>query len=412
MSDQVNGDIGVGLSLTATNQEKQISRLLICDPVCVFPYGHNVAAMENFRHFVGKYYDQVVSLGCNRLPQDTAARYGIEPAFEYYYNDAMPLPKGDLDSTILRTHAQKAAAAKRDLVQLLERFGVGPADTLCYPSIDFYSLLALVEAVDELRAAGSPKILIRLIGVMETASSGQYAKPLNVALALINRLCDAGLSVRLAAETPRYAEYLAAQLDRPVAVAANIELRPQVPVLQNDHVTVICPGSARYDKGFLQLVDLFSQVRQRDPEMRIRFRTQVLPDRDLKHQIDYLIRLYAIPGVTVLPSHLPADELATMYENADLVLLPYAHDVYQFRGSAVLIEAMLSGRHCLALDGPAFVDQIRYFGGGTVCSSIADMADKVVEFSKEPPAKRQARARQARDRFVRDLAASYRDWVI
>lgn len=367
--------------------------------------------MENFRNFVGKHYDDVVCLGSNRLPEEVALKYSIEPAFDYYYNDAMPLPKADIDASILRTHAQKAAAAKQDLVDVLRRLKVDGSDTLCYPSIDFYSLLALAESIDALRKVGSPKLLIRLIGVMETASSAQYAKPLNVALALINRLCEAGLPVRLAAETPRYAEYLATQLDLPVAVTANIELREQVPLPRGEHFTVICPGSARYDKGFLNLVELFGLVRQRDPEMRIRFRTQVLPDRDLKHQIDYLIRLYAIPGTTILPAQLPAEELVTMYEKADLVLLPYASDVYAFRGSAVLIEALLSGRHCLALDGPAFVDQMRYFGAGTVCSSISDMADNIIACSKQSPVRRHARARQARDRFVRDLASSYRDWV-
>lgn len=388
------------------------SRLLICDPVCVFPYGHNVAAMENFRQFVGKYFDSVLCFGCSRLPDAIVARSAIEPVFEYYYNDAMPLPDSDTDTSIPRTHAQKIAAAKADLTCLLKRWTVNSADTLCYPSIDFYSLFALAEATDELLAVGNPKILIRLIGVMETASSAQYSKPLSVALALLGRLYEAGINIRLAAETPRYAEYLAVQLQRPVAVAANIELRDQSPLPDNEHFTVICPGSARYDKGFLNLVDLFSSVRRHDPELRIRFRTQILPDRDLKHQIDYLIRLYAIPGTTLLPSQLPAEALVTMYEDADLVLLPYAHDVYQFRGSAVLIEAMCSGRHCLALDGPAFVDQMRYFGGGTVCSSVADMADKIVSISKEAPATRFARARQARGRFVRDLVSSYRDWVI
>jgi hypothetical protein len=412
MSGDIIGSLNENLSSTEDGFSEYSSRLLICDPVCVFPYGHNVAAMENFKQFVGKYYDEVLCFGCRRLPNDISGRYGIEQAFEYYYNDAMPLPKSEMDATILRTHAQKAVAAKEDLTRLLKRLQVGSADTLCYPSIDFYSLLALAEAIDELKEAGSPKLLIRLIGVMETASTAQYAKPLTVALALINRLCEAGLPVRLAAETPRYAEYLAMQLDRPVSVTANIEMREQSPLPEGEHFTVICPGSARYDKGFLNLADLFSSVRQRDPEMRIRFRTQVLPDRDLKHQIDYLIRLYAVPGTTILPSQLPAEELVTMYENADLVLLPYAHDVYQFRGSAVLIEAMLSGRHCLALEGPAFVDQMRYFGAGTVCSSIAEMADKVIAYSKESPVRRYASARQARGRFVRDLVTSYRDWVI
>lgn len=386
-------------------------RLFLCDPVCVFPYGHNVAAMENFRAFIGANFTQVISLGCNRLPEATASRFDIKREFNYYYNDAMPLPNSGIDKTILHTHAQKVESAKKDLLNILKNFNICAEDTLCYPSVDFYSLLALAESLDELRAAGFPKLLIRLIGVMETASSARYSKPLSVALALVNRICGSGIDVRLAAETPRYAEYLAVQLERPVAVAANIERRPQVDLPESKHFTAICPGSARYDKGFLSLVELFSLVRQQDPELRIRFRTQVLPDRDLKHQIDYLTRLYAIPGVTILPSQLPAEELATMYETADLVLLPYAADVYEFRGSAVMIEAMLSGRHCLALDGPAFVDQMRYFGAGTVCANIPEMAKNILALSKDTQSRRYARAHQARERFVRDLVSSYQDWA-
>lgn len=367
--------------------------------------------MDNFRKFVGRHFDQVVCLGAARLPDEIAQGFGIEQTFDYYYNDAMPLPGSEKDTTILRTHADKVDAAKRDLRSVLECFNISGADTLCFPSIDFYALLALTETLELLREVGSPRILIRLIGVMESASSAHYTKPLNVTLALLSKICASGLTVRLAAETPRYAEYLAVQLEQSIAVTANIELREQVPLPENNEFTVICPGSARYDKGFLNLVKLFSEVRQNDPEIRIRFRTQVLPDRDLKHQIDYLARLYAIPGVTLLPSQLPAEDLASMYDEADLVLLPYAADVYEFRGSAVMIEAMLSGRHCLALEGPAFVDQMRYFGAGTACSSIAEMASKIISFSKETRARRQARAKQARERFALDLATSYQNWV-
>lgn len=388
-----------------------LSRLFICDPVCVFPYGHNVAALENFRHFVGNCFDEVICLGCRYLPDDIVKRSAIEPVFNYYYNDAMPLMARESGPAILRGHAEKVVAAKSDLLQLLGRHAISGRDTLCFPSVDFYALHAIADSIDELRAAGAPKLLLRFIGVMETAAGARYAKPMNVVLALIRRLVEAGLPVRLAAETPRYAEFLAVQLDFPVAVAANIEFRDMVPLPSSDEFTVICPGSARYDKGFLELAEIFSSVRKRDPELNIRFRTQVLPDHELKHRIDYLVKLYAIPGVTILPAQLPASQLAAMYEEADLVLLPYAADVYEFRGSAVLIESLCSGRHCLALDGPAFTDQIRYFGGGTVCSSKSDMADKILAYAKESAVKRLSRARQSRERFLRDLVASYRDWV-
>lgn len=395
-----------------TTARAEASRLILCDPVCVLPYGHNVAAMVNFRDLVGQYFDSVVCIGSQYLPEDIAKARGIEREFDYYYNDAIPLAKSVDSQEFLGRHAAKTSAAKADLLALLKRHKVTKRDALCYPSADFYALHALAHAIDELKEVGSPTIMLRLIGVMETAASGAYAKPMNVVLALINRLLAAGLPVKLAAETPRYADYLAMHVDCPVTVAANIETRDQLALPDNGLFTVICPGSARYDKGFLNLLEIFSLVRRRDPELRVRFQTQLLPDHHLKHQLDYLQHLHAVPGVKILPSQISAEEISAMYVGADLVLLPYAQDVYEFRGSAVLIEAMCSGRHALALDGPAFVDQMRYFGGGTVCTSVADMADKVIECSRQSPQLRYARARQARERFTKDLAASYHDWVM
>ena len=386
-------------------------RLILCDPVCVLRYGHNVAAMVNFREFVGRYYDSVTCLSSRYLPSDIADANKLEREFDFYYNDAIPLSDSSKNESYLEGHEQKIRAAKSDFLNLLKRHKVSKDDVLCYPSIDFYSLYAIVESIEELKKAGRPSLLIRLIGVMETAVSGAYAKQMNVLLALLNRLLSADLPVHLAAETPRYADFLAAHLECIVNVAPNIETREQLPLPDNGRFTVVCPGSARYDKGFLDLHEIFTKVRHQDPDVRIRFQTQRLPDRDLKHHLDYLRRLYAVPGVEVLPSQVSADQIKLMYEKADLVLLPYARDVYEFRGSAVLIEATCSGRHALALDGPAFVDQMRYFGSGTACANLTDMADKVVEFSRQSPQLRYAKARQARERFSRDLEDSYRHWV-
>ena len=368
--------------------------------------------MANFANFVGEYFGSVVCIGSRYLPENIAKVRSIEREFDFYYNDAIPLTSSDDSQKFLADHASKIEAAKKDLLALLRLHKVKSGDVLCYPSVDFYALHALAESAEELKKAGGPTIMLRLIGVMETAASGTYAKPMNVVLTLLSRLLSSGIPVKLAAETPRYADYLAIHLDYSVAVAPNIEMREQLPLPENGQFTVICPGSGRYDKGFLDLLEIFTRVRRQDPGLKIRFQTQSLPDRDLKHHLDYLQRLYAVPGVKILPAQISSEEIEAMYDNADLVLLPYAHDVYEFRGSAVLIEALCSGRHALALDGPAFVDQMRYFGGGTVCTSIADMADKVIECSRQSPQLRYAKARQARERFTRDLADSYRNWMM
>jgi glycosyltransferase involved in cell wall biosynthesis len=368
--------------------------------------------MANFSDLLGQYFESVVCIGSRYLPEDIARSHGIEREFDHYYNDAIPLKSSADDHEYLLSHSEKIKAAKSDLLALLKRHKVTKQDVLCYPSVDFYSLHALADAAEELKKVGGPTIMLRMIGVMETAATGAYARPMNVVLALLGRLFSSGLPVKLAAETPRYAEYLAVHLDRLVAVAANIETREQLPLPENGVFTVICPGSARYDKGFLSLLEIFTSVRRLDPELKIRFQTQLLPDHDLKHHLDYVQRLYAVPGVTILPAQISSDEIAAMYDNADLVLLPYAHDVYEFRGSAVLIEAICSGRQAIALDGSAFVDQMRYFGGGAVCSSLGEMADKVIEVSRQSPQLRFAKARQARERFTKDLADSYRNWVM
>lgn len=386
------------------------SRLFLSDPVCVLPYGHNVAAMANFREFLGSGFSEVLCIGSRYLPEDIATGNDILREFDFYYNDAIPI--ADLaEEDIVDGHDAKIRAAKSDFLALLERHQVGGDDVLCYPSVDFYSLHAIADSIEELKKRGSPTLMLRLIGVMETASSGAYAKPLDVTLALLGRIQQSGLSVKFAAETPRYADFLALHIDAPVSVAANIETREQLPLPTDGPFTVVCPGSARFDKGFLDLAEIFAAVREVDREMKIRFRTQNLPDRDIKNYVDYARRLYAIPGVEILPSQISSEEIAAMYANADMVLLPYAKDVYELRGSAVMIEAICSGRLTLALDGPAFVDQLRYFGAGEVSPNLADMPQKIIEMSRQSPQLRFARARQARDRFTRDLSDSYRNWM-
>lgn len=359
---------------------------------------------------MAKHFDSVIGLVCRYLPSDIAEARSLIPEFDYYYQDAIPLKQPDDGQEFLDTHEKKVESARQDLKKLLKRYKVNDRDVLCYPSIDYYSLHALADSIEDLKRAG-PTVMMRLIGVMETAASGAYAKPMNVTLALLGRLLSAGVKVKIAAETPRYAEYLAVNLNCEVFVAANIETRDQLPLPETGHFTVICPGSSRYDKGFLDLAEIFSSVRRRDPDMKIRFVTQLLPDRDLQHQLDYLQRLYSIPGVTILPSQISAEEMEEMFVEADLVLLPYAADVYELRGSAALIEAMCSGRHVLAFEGPAFVDQMLYFGCGEACKNVNDMANKIIEFSRKSPQMRYAKARQARSRFMKDLAASYGDWV-
>ena len=266
--------------------------------------------------------------------------------------------------------------AGADLAALIARIEPGPDDAICYPSIDFHSLEGLVENIGALKRAGNPKILLRFIGVMENAARG-FADPLRVALANVRILIECGLDVRLSAETPRYAEMLAIALNAKVSVTPSIEHGSMLPLPEHDFIHVVCPGSARGDKGFFELQNIFSSVRRRDPDLRVRFTTQILPDNEIVHQQVYHTKLYALPGVTVLPASISAEEMAGLYANCDLVLLPYEKDTYKYRGSAVLAEAVAYGRPVLTLDGTAFADQVRFFSIGEVCASGGELVEAI-----------------------------------
>lgn len=386
-------------------------RLFVCDPVCVFPYGHNVTAMRNFDRYLSGYFAQTTLIGCRFLDAGIAADNAIVREFNYYYQDIMPLRTIPAQDGMPLIHEEKLAIATRDVIDLIARHHVTGRDTLCYPSIDFYSLYALAECAPQLVAAGAPTLMLRLIAVMENAGNVVFREQEALVIALVQRLRDAGLTVKLAAETPRYAEYLAENLDCFVPVAACIDVRSQVPLGDHGVFRITCPGSARPDKGFLELLEIFTGIRRRDPDLRIRFQTQIMPDHELRHHMHYLAELYALPGVELLPAQLSPHELEAMFDTSDLVLMPYAADVYELRGSAVFTEAICAGRPVISFDGTAFADQIRYFRAGAICQTGQEMVERIIGYSKISPHIRHARARQARERFVRDLENSYREWM-
>ncbi|WP_331314207.1 glycosyltransferase [Methylobacterium mesophilicum] len=346
------------------------------------------------------------------IPEDIAAKNSILPFFEFYYNEFIPVLSASDDPVKMSgSHAQRYALAMADIERLLDTYELGPSDVIFFPSIDFYSLAGLEACKDRFRQENSPRVLLRFIGVMENSSTA-YKKPLNVALMYVRSLIDAGCKVSVSAETPIYADWLAGQLDTYVRVTPYGEVRDPIPIHAGKEFHVICPGSARFDKGFLRLENIFKLVRIEDPDISIVFSTQILVDQQIASYQTYLSRLYACPGVQLLPSALENEEMDELYKKCDLVLLPYDPEIYKYRGSAVLMEAATVGRPVIATEDVGFVEQIRYYGLGIACADDASMAKQIVEYSAIPKDSRWKKSVQARNRFVDDMRGAFRDWIV
>ncbi|KSV69050.1 hypothetical protein N182_32895 [Sinorhizobium sp. GL2] len=300
--------------------------------------------------------------------------------------------------------------ATNDARRLLGTYQIGPDDDILFPHLDFYGVAGMLNALGELPLKARPRLLLRFIGVMENATI-TYRRPTAELLARVRAAMSQGTSIRVSAETPRYADHLAAQLGVTVAVTGYPYEADVMPMQLDIPFTFYCPGSARFDKGFLELASVFGAVRKACGDLSIRFITQILPDRDLQHHLDTLMRIYAIPGVELQASAIDADDMIATFRRSHAVLLPYAADIYELRGSAVLMEATAYGRPAITYEGTAFAELVRYYGLGKVVASHHEMVEAAIEMGQEDRKLLEIKAAQARFRYIRDNISSYQYWM-
>jgi glycosyltransferase involved in cell wall biosynthesis len=388
-------------------------RLFVCDPVCVQAFGHNVPALRYFSNAFRDQFDTIIALCSRKLPEAVSTANGFTPFFDFYYHGYISVPDEAPKSDQVFEGGfvdREEAMATADATRLLSEFDIVSTDAILFPSLDFYGVAGLLNALRNHPPSKRPRLLLRFIGVMENGSTN-YRDP---SAELVGRLREAikwGLDVKASAETPRLADHLAEKLTMPVWVTPYPEVGSRQPLPRHGPFTVFCPGSAREDKGFYRLLEVFRAVRNADPELEIRFVTQVPPHRDAIHRPSYISHLGALPGVTLLEPSISAAEMMDFYQASSAVFLPYDVDIYRLRGSAVMMEAAFLGRPAITLDGTAFAEQIRYYGLGTVVPSLGDAAAAVLDLAAVPADVRSIRSDQARRRFMVDMENAYERWM-
>jgi glycosyltransferase involved in cell wall biosynthesis len=392
--------------------------VLLCDPMCVLPYGHNVSSLVYYRKLFRPRSRDVICLGCRGLPSDLDEAEGLVRFYEYYYDDFVPLPPtaecGSCGPPQPKLGALLAdpieAAAVADSRRALDLYRLGGDDVVLFPSADFYGVAGMLAAIAEREPAARPRLYLRFIGVMEGASKF-YPSAADELLRRVAAALAAGLDIRPSAETPAYADMLGARLDRPVRVTPWPPTSEAAPYPAGPPFLISAIGSARRDKGFFQLFDILSKIRVRDPGQQIRFCAQLLPDRELEPHRQYASQLYALPGMRLLPASLPGAAIQEIYRTSHVILLPYDVETYRYRGSAVAMEAAAIGRPVLTYPGTGFALQVQYYGLGRVCKDNQEMADAVFDYISLPQPRLASTVRQARFRFFADAAAAYDAWM-
>jgi len=403
-------------------------RAFVCDPVCVLPYGHNVVGLKYFSDAIKPFFCEIIPIASRSLPEHISLKYGFEREFDFYYHKYIRLDKLDdlaTDIPRYRGHDTMLEAATRDVYNIFAKHHISTNDAVIFPCVDYYGAMGLLAVLRKLNPENAPTVYLRFIGVMENVTSFGGNGLTIISKELSAALSD-GYKIKLCAETPAYADHIAEVLGVTVSVVpypvhAEFDRSERYPGADEKALTrncanncvfnVACPGSARLDKGYLSLLEIFTNIRRRDPKQTIKFVTQTLPTSEALPYANYTNQLYATPGVKLLPSSVSEEEMNTLYKQTDLVILPYDPVIYKYRGSAVFMECISRGIPVIALDGSAFCSQIRYYGAGTVVSSIGELIEYVFRYRDMPSKTISTRMLQARHRYSVDSYSAIANWI-
>ena len=393
-----------------------MGRLFVCDPVCVLPFGHNAPALKYFKQKFSSHFSEVTALCSVHLPPKMVKEFEFEPFYNFYYHQFLTLSHVP-EAVDLSLNCNDPgfvdnieALATADARRLLDGYSITADDTILFPSVDFYGLIGLLNALAGRSAANQPAVYARFLGVMENATSS-YRVPLKEFVARILEAQSLGARLSFSAEAPPYADELATLLQQPVSATPYPQVGNLLPMPELGPFVMYCPGSARADKGYFDLWQICRAVRQQDPTLNIRFVTQILPDSIARHWENYTSQLYALPGVELLPAIIDEDVMLEQYRKCHAVLLPYDTETYALRGSAVMMEATYFGRRILTVTGTGFADQVSYYGIGDVVPTVADLPAAILAMARQPRATLQGQAAQACHRFNSDAVSAYAYWL-
>jgi glycosyltransferase involved in cell wall biosynthesis len=399
-------------------------RAFVLDPVCALPYGHNVVGLKYFSDALRPFFSNVICVAARALPDALAAKYEFEREFNFYYHQHISVPHPvravrsapQLASAITHEQDLLLLDAIRDAIDLLAKFSIGAADVVMFPCVDYYGVIGMLYALQDRPVSEQPRLLLRFIGVMENAGSdGDLGLRKLLRQIVISR--KRGTIVQICAETPRYADYLAEQISASVDVVPYPpHAVPQIHMLEADQVrdktfTVACPGSARLDKGYLSLLEVFRAVQLRRPDGEVSFVTQTLPMSDALNNSKYTNQLYALPNVSLLPESITEEQMNSVYDEASLVLLPYDPATYKYRGSAVFMESVLRGIPVIALAGSAFAEQVDFYRAGIVVNKVVEFAEHILNAADRDMQQTRMSAMQACRRYVIDSSNAFGAWI-
>jgi glycosyltransferase involved in cell wall biosynthesis len=174
-------------------------------------------------------------------------------------------------------------------------------------------------------------------------------------------------------------------------------------------------GPPRIEKGSDLVLEAISLVRQRRPDLNIRFVLQ-WTDRLLRPTGEEILPTEAVtadPEVELLKSNLTSTQYLERLQRTDVMLVPYRQEQYHARLSGVAIEAFQAGVPCICISNTWIAETMANLGSGIAIDNenAESLAQAIISLASNYPEYKQraldrapaARSTHAPEAFVCQL---------
>jgi glycosyltransferase involved in cell wall biosynthesis len=310
----------------------------------------------------------------------------------------------------------------KEMAAAIRRFEIGPADHVFLTTAEYLQFAALAELLSTEGRDVLPFFHVRTSFDEHAHLNTRFGYRLPQVFRRLRDLNVVGRRVFLYAETAALAAHLESWNLVPFEVLGNPVPKGFLKVSARSDagdarrpLTIVFPGQARAEKGYVRLPAIVAGLQARDDVTRpVRFVLQSSfgrydtggsvrrRDRD-RGAAREALRAFPDSLVQVVDRALTNEEYFALIADADVLLLPYDAEVYRTRPSMIVSEAALFGKPVVVTAGTTLAE-LAEPGIGETASTDADFVDgltKVINDYDAYRAKAEARATTLR----RDLDA-------
>jgi len=375
----------------------------IVDFGCCLPFGHNLQCVNLYAEKEKEKGRKTISVVCGRIKKFNIVKQRDDFNFSLptlYNNLLVDSESSTLKRLMLKlrvklfdiydfTHylvsgfnsSATQKKANRAIKKLFKSYDISANDHIVIPSGEYFGVKALFLYLSKLDVDKRPSVHIRFIGVLEHRHSFLF-NSLDELIKLINSNYQ---KVTIGGEVPNYARYLNSVMSN-IEVEAEpypLPIKSDVSVYKrSDGLNILLPGTNRDDKGYFELQNLSKELLFQFPNAKLII--QDLKEWDPNFSKKYQDKLRSLANVELVDAILTREEMESLYERADIILLPYDPNVYNFRGSAIHYEAMLNKKPVIVRKGVGFEEEVNKWGSGWVFETKKDLYDRLEKFIDMP----------------------------